>query len=479
MIERGVKYIILSIAALLTAGLAASCSSEEVYDDGGMSLSGELKVSARVARHTNTRAYQDSGKVEEGIFYLAYPNTGYQYAVATVNFDRESTEAPGLGIVTTESGSELKWSEIGGSPVNFYLDNVPPTMDSLNTNGPIVTFKYDNPFVAGVFDNKEGTNDLLWGDKSVTRDTKSISFDLHHNMSRVKVQVKVAHKNNSIEDIDLTNATVKITNLYPRTLSYDRTTGNLALDTIGGMGPVTIVDPSKTQHHWTSISTVEEDPDTTTYLSPDIVLPPQALLENELRPQLTITLEDGKEYTGILPHAMLIASSTDGTMTYPVTLAFLKEYILTIRTVITEEPPELAFMPVYVVGWVDKGEFTEEAHQSGIYTAPEFYRMIDYYDEDNQYQLVRYGFISVLDAGTTPVWCFNFWSSVVLDYDKIYGKMKPGSVNQTAGLPYNFLFYFNNYTIYVQQGENEENIKQVSPEKLRDICTGAINWNQI
>lgn len=465
----------MAIAALMTLGFNA-CTSEEAFEEGETLLARTLRVTANVARNTHTRAYQDTGRVVNGKYYLAYPNMSYQYAVATVDFDRESAASPGLGIVTTPAGTELKWSEIGGSPVNFYLDNVPPQMDSLNTNGSTVTFRQENPFVAGVFDTIGGTNDLLWGDKSVTRDTKSVSFDLHHNMSRLKVQVKVVHKDNSVADIDLSNATVKITNLFPRTLSYDRLTGSLALDTVSGMSPIAIVDPARSEYQWTRITDRDENPDTTTYFSPDIVLPPQALLENEERPQLVITIGD-TEYTGILPHAMMIASP-DGTLNYPVTLSFLKEYILTIRTVITEEPPELAFMPVYVVGWVDKGEFTEEAHQSGIYTAPEFYKMIDYYEKNNQYQLVRYGYLTVPKETNKPLWHFDFWSSVVLDYNEIYGKMHPGT-DATNGQPSNFEFSYNNYTVYVQNGEGEQNIKAVSETDLYKICTGQMTWAQL
>lgn len=479
MIDIRFKYIILWVTALLAVGVTA-CSSEDVVDEEVV-LGNPLRIDARIARNTKTRAYQDTGRVVEGQYSLSYPNSQLQYTVANVDFDKESAESPGIGIVSTGAGTELKWSEIGGSPVTFYLDNVDPSMDQNGSRGPEVTFKpAENPFVAGVFDNREGTNDLLWGDKLVARDTKSISFDLHHNMSRVKVLVKVAHEKNSVEDIDLSEAKVEITNLFPKTLSYDRLTGNLALDTISGLETVLIVEQEREGYQWTDISvTHEENADTTSYLSPDIVLPPQALLENEERPQLVITLKDGQVYSGILPHAMLIPSSTDGSLSYPVTLAFLKEHILTIRTVITEQPPELAFMPVYVVGWVDKGEFTEEAHQSGIYTASEFYKLIDYYKKDNQYQLVRYGYKTVLQEGAKPIWHFDFWSSVVLDYGKIYDTMAPGSVDASKGLPYNFEFSYNNYTVYVRNGDGEVNIKPVSETQLYNICTGKTSWAQI
>lgn len=472
MTDIRIKYILFAIAALLTAGLAA-CSQDDVTVGEDSPISGTLNVNARIARQARTRAYQDTGRVVNGKYYLAYPNPQNQYTVATVDFDRESATSPGLGIVTTNYGTELKWSEIGGSPVNFYLDNVSPDLDNAGSYGATVTFNQEkNPFVAGLFDSIDGKNDLLWGDKLVSRDTKSVSFDLHHNMSRVKVQVKVAHTENSVGEIDLADAKVEITSLYPRTLSYDRTTGSLALDTINEREPVLIVDYLKAGYDWFE---TQVENDTTTYLSRDIVLPPQALLENEERPQLTITLSDGTVYSGFLPHAMLIASSADGTLSYPVTLAFLKEHILTIRTVITEEPPELAFMPVYVVDWVDKGEFTEEAHQSGIYTASEFYKLIGYYEKDNQYQLLRYGYVTESDGGAKK-WLFNFWSSVVLDYNSIYGKMIPHSFDEKAGLPYDFEFSYNNYTVYVRSGND---IKQVSNTQLHDICTGQMTWERI
>lgn len=476
MIDIRLKYLILWVTAIITVGLTA-CSSEDVVEEE-VSFSQPLRVAAKIAATTHTRAYQEKGNVEEGIYYLAYPNSQFQYTLATVDFDREKAESPGLGVVTTEGGTELKWSEIGGSPVTFYLDNVAPSMGQPASTGAELTLDpARNPFVAGVFDDINGTNDLLWGDKLVARDTRSVSFDLHHNMSRLKVQVKVVHKDNSVEEIDLSEATVEITNLYPKTLSYNHTTGSLALDTISGRDKVLIVDPERENYQWADkIETSSEEADTTTYLSPDIVLPPQALLENEDRPQLVITLKDGTEYSGILPHAMLILSATDGSLSYPVTLAFLKEYILTIRTVITEEPPELAFMPVYVVDWVDKGEFTEEAHQSGIYTAAEFYRLIDYYQKDNQYQLVRYGYLMTPASG--PLWHFDFWSSVVLDYNTIYRSMVPGSLDSSKGLPHNYEFSYNNYTIYVKNGDGENNIKPVTNTQLRGICTGALSWGQ-
>ncbi|MCH5217696.1 MAG: fimbrillin family protein [Muribaculaceae bacterium] len=432
----------------------------------------EIKVAARIATHVATRGYQEQGPVTEGKYFLSYPqnNQARNYTVAIVDFDLMGAETPGLGIVHTLAGNELKWSDIGGSPVTFYLDNVSQTFgtDTLVTLSPAT-----NPYVAGVFDSTGGTNDLLWGEKAVNSGTPSIGFDLHHYMSRVKVQVEVVHEDNSVEDITLAGAKVRITNLYPKTVAYNRSTGALTLDEEDASG-ITIVDPTLPGYDWAD--TDESNPDRTMYLSPDIVLPPQALAEDASRSQLEIELANGDVYTGILPHAMMIANSTDNSLNYPVTLAFLKEYILTIHTVITEEPPELAFMPVWVTDWVDKGEFTLEAHQSGIYTAAEFIKLTEYYSKNNEYQLVRYGYLETPEGETQKKWLFNFFSSVVLNFNSIYNTMHPGVEVPDKGVTKDFSFQFNNYAEYVTNGNDEEMVK-VTPDELYRIVTGTLDWN--
>lgn len=457
------------------------CMADHPGNPPEMPIEKGLKVSARKADHVYTRNYKESGIVESGKYYLSYPNnTDRNYTVAEVDFDKMAVESPGLGIVNTLSGSELKWSDIGGSPVNFYLDNVSWEYGE----GPEVIFSDNyNPFVAGVFDFEGGSNDLLWGEKTANTGTKSLGFDLHHNMSRVKIQVEVVHKDVSVEKISLSDATVRITNLYPRPASYNRITGNLTLDTGGnteGEG-ILIMAPetNKKGYSWKEIN--ESDPDRTIYISQDIVLPPQSPAEDYTRSRLEITLPNGDMYYGILPHAMLIAGSNDtdnGGLNYPVNLSFLKEYILTIRTVITEEPPELAFMPVWVTEWVDKGEFTLEAHQSRVYTASEFYKLIRYYETHNEYQLERYGYLDSTDESDSEFWYFNFFGSVSLKYNDIFRKMVPGTVVGDKGETKDFTFAFNNYSVFVYN-DNEDDAVKVNEEQLNKIVKGQLNWQQI
>lgn len=469
----GFFQLIASLICILALqGCNADPGGEVSYPDYTTGVS----VTARIADHTYTRAYQEEGRVESGEYYLSYPNTNRDYTLAIVDFDKERETTPGLGLVNTLDGSELKWTNIGGSPVTFYLDNV---SDRYGEGMEITFSDGDNPFVAGLFDFDEGTNDLLWGEKSVNTGTKSLGFDLHHNMSRVRVQVQVVHTDNSVGEISLEGAKVEITNLHPRPVSYNRLDGTLGLDPAEELKPVTIVAPESEMSGYGWKEVISDDPDNEVYVSQDIVLPPQSIAEDDSRSRLVITLENGDVYSGILPHAMLIANGDETTPNYPVTLSFLKEYVLTIRTLITETPPELAFMPVWVMDWVDKGDFTLEAHQSGIYSASEFYKLIGYYEVLNEYQLVRYGYLMTpeVPAGNTQkIWLFNFFSSVVLDYGQIYDKMKPGHEVEEKGKAKDFTFSFNNYAVYVKNGEDEI---RVSEEELYALVTGAKTWADI
>ena len=128
------------------------------------------------------------------------------------------------------------------------------------------------------------------------------------------------------------------------------------------------------------------------------------------------------------------------------TLAFLKEHVLTIRTLITEAPPELVFMPVLVTEWVDKGEFSLEGHQAGIYKEEEFYDMIEQYQQNNVFQLARYGYKTEKDDGTEEkIWVFNIWHSLVLE-DRIKGSMVRNNGQD------DFEFNFNRYTVSLTDG---------------------------
>lgn len=470
MIRKFIYITTIHFLTIMTLAAIVACSSEETSIDNSEE-NGTFVVTAEVAQQVYLRNYKGSGRVESGIYYLSYPQTdNITYNVASVDFAKEDG-TPGIGVVTVPENKELKWESVGGgSTPTFYLDNVKPELADDNSSSTEIILNDKNPYKAGIFDQEEGSNDLLWGTEIASRNDKNIKFDLHHNMSRVRVQITVDHTNElETGDIDLKNAKVYITSLVHKPISYNRLDGSLSLGDDPLYDSLTFVDPDIKAQSWAKIETIPEKPLVEIYTTEDFVLPPQDLLEDERRPHLTIELENGRIYSGILPHAMEVGDKDNNHTepSYPVALSFLKEHILTIRTIITEDPPELAFMPVWVVQWVDKGDFTIEAHQAGIYTKQEFGKLIEYYQANNEYQLTRYG--RLVDDSDSPTneqkWIFDFFHSIELDYNTIHGAMK-----RTNGQK-DFSFSFNNYTQYIIKDSNSP--QPISESKLYNIVTGV------
>lgn len=455
-----------------------SCSSEESVLEPDANHNDAIRIIAAVAQEIMTRTEGETVYVRDGVYNLSYMKDDNQtWDVASVDFNKEGFDAPGVGIVTVTGGDELRWLNVGGGATpTFYLDNVSAANGTTGSTLTDIVLPETNPYRAAVFD--PNVNDLLWSSSMVRRNDKNINFDLHHNMSRLRVEVTVDRTNaTTTAPLDLDNATVKITSLNQIPVSYNRLDGTLSLPSEQeSYTDLTLVIPGDASCKWSSTVIDEENPLITTYKSVDFVLPPQELLPDEGRPRLVISLPnpDGTTttYTGIIPHAMLVDDNDHLTPSYPLALSFLKEHILTIRTKITEEPPTLEFMPVTVVKWVDKGEFTVEAHQAGIYMAQEFYNLIAYYQAGNEYQLSRYGrFTQDPDISGKPTgdpyWHFDFFHSVVLDYNKIHGQMIPGGDDHPK-----FTFVFNGYSVFVSNGADSDPV-QVSQDELYRIVTGV------
>ena len=449
--------IILSSCLTILALAASGCNAdlEPTVEDGNA-----IYVEADVTHNSQARSYIPQGTVVEGEYNLTFPSTvADQYNIGLVSFG-ESQENPQIGIVKMDGDTPLKWLSVGGGATpTLYLDNIPRTVAGASNSTSITFSAGSNPYEAAPFDSIEGSNDLLWGAKMFQRNAGTLHFDLQHVMARVRLVVTADNTNG---EIDLTGATVKITNLNLKPVTFNRIEGTLGLDTDSpeAYSDLVFVDPENDGPDWRD--SYETDDVTTVYWSPDFVLPPQDLLQDDRRPQLVIKLADGNQYSGILPSAMLIGDGVHAEPSYPVALSFLSQYVLTIRTVVTDEPPSLTFMPVYVMKWVDKGSFDEEAHQSGIYKAEEFYKLIEYYTKGNVFQLDRYG--KQKEANGVNTWYFDFWNSVTIDYSSIHGMMPE---NNKAGA---FTFVFNNYKVFVKYSNDD--IQSVSPGELYNIVTG-------
>ena len=477
------KLIALHVGFAVALMAVVACSSSEDVPIEYSEESETVRVVAEVAQQLYSRATE--GPVETGTYYLSYPpsssdasSTSDPYNVASVTFGDDETN-PTIGFVHVSENQPLKWNDVREQGA-LYLDNVSTDFLPDDSDPTIIVFDDDNnPYKAGLFE--EDKNDLLWDSKVPQHNAKTVYFNLNHNMSRIKVQVTVERLEQSNEDLDLTGATVTLSHINQTPTRYNRRSGVLELPQV-----VMEEEGKKIDDIYTTLTLVEDieggelswaekpnDDDINdrtnplVYTTRDFVLPPQDLLEDLDRPRLTVQLADkdrekGKVYSGILPHAMDIENEINTSDPYPATLSFLKGHILTIRTVITEEPPELAFMPVQVVQWVDKGVFSIEAHQSGIYTAEEFYHLIEYYKNNNEYQLTRYG------REQEGKWVFDFFHSVTLDKTKIAGKMQKTTTEHK-----DFSFNFNGYTIYIKGNEDASPIPLEDAEELHEIVTSS------
>ena len=490
-----IKKLSVSIFPTISVLALCACTDSELKENTENNPF-PIRVSALLSETVFTRDYMESGEVTDGKYYLSYPEVSTSnYALATVDFDRSVT--PGLGIVTMPDNREMIWENVGGGPVvTFYLDNVVPT-DENPENPMIVNFTDGGPYKAALFDDKDGTNDLLWGSIQVSRETtRTLNFSLHHNMARLKVEVTVDKTFEIDGNLDLEDAIVEISSINQKPLSFDRLTGLLALETEDpeAYTTLTLVNP-EVGLNWASGPDISDSPgddddnvgegenenegdksdndegdsdnNLLVYITPDFVLPPQDLRTDENRPRLTITLtlaNGSRTFSGIIPYAMNVVDS-DHPTEYPVTLSFLKEHVLTLHTLISNDPPTLSFMPVTVVEWVDKGTFDIDGHQAGIYFASEFYSLIEYYTSNNEYQLQRYGNLE----GST--WQFNIWSPLTLEYNKIWRMMVPSLSDN-----YEYTFKYNGYQVEVK---NNGVVKPVEVAQLIKILSGTLTFDQI
>ena len=450
------------MGATLAAGITA-CSSEQPIPEN----STVIRVGAEVNTEVRSRTYYPEGAVTTGQFYLTYHPNSTSYSVATVDFDKSM--GAGFGIVTTPAGTELEWGDIlGANSQTFFLDNVPTTL-GIGTTGRSTLVELDNllpganPFIAAPFDSINGTNDLLWGRDVETRGASTLNFSgnnsLNHMMSKVMVQVQVA--NSEFGDIDLSNATIVLTNICQTPLTYDRTTGVLDLGENPEGADLTIVGGDSGQS-WNSAVRTSSD-ENVCYTSASFVVPPQSLAIDQTRTQLIIYVNDEENtvYSGYLPYAMELENG------YPMALSFLSSYSLLIRTMITPDAPELVFMPVQVINWVNKGSYPLESRQAGIYTTREFLNMMSqYYPNYNSYQMAHYGFTSDPDNGP---WYINIRRALELNYDDIYNKM-PLYTNPD-GVP--VVYSFNSHRYVIQVTYSDGSVKNVTDEELLSITSGG------
>ena len=417
----------------------------------------------------SSRGVINSGPIETGTYFITYTlKSNSEYALENVEFDKSIMDNRGY----VPSG--LQWSLIKNN--QFFMDNVDPTLNTTATVQNVI-FGSNNPFVGAIVvpdEDKEedyvAENDLLWGSATPATNAKTIDFSLHHVMSKLKIQVTVDKTNAIGKEFDFENAEVTISNVVTKPYSYDRLTGTVSLSEEPIYETIYLVDMKEggAQLDWQSIEEDPEDSNMKTYTSYDFILPPQGLKEDNTRPKLSIKVKteeypEGKVFSGYLPHSMEVA--TAGENGAPIPLSFLREHYLTLRTVLSKEPPQLLFQPVWVYKWVDKGEFTADGYQAGVYDKEDFDDLITYYNTGNEAQLRRYG-----KKGINGTWQFNIFGNLELEKNDIFGTMMPG------GMKPGYSFYLDSFfTLTIMEGgETIETLKgNEGAQELYRITSGT------
>lgn len=444
-----IKQLIL---IFLIYGTILSCSNEKESQDVYVLSTDAILIGAATQDPLNTRGTYDTddvGNVKGGLFYLTYPKTDSKvsspkYNRLYVDFDKavyySKYERYYAYTEGKESGSELTNALIGTSPNMLFLDNVAPASSTANNeNDTIVKFPAtDNPYTAGVMTSDK---DIIWG--SIQRHSSNLyNFELHHVMAgvRVKITVDRSGDDNLYDKYDLSKAEVYLTNLVLDPVSFTRTTGNVRISAqpvysdkfrlVNNWGEH---DDNETLE-WGSVSFENpddlENPGNPVYTTQNFILPPQTP-SDEKWPQLVVRFPNPspeevaegklyKEFYGNVPRGMF-TNYEEGT-NYGLDLAFLREHILEIRTQISQNPPELIFMPVKVYNWVTWGPYTVIGHQEGIYDSQQLYQLIGYYEDDNTRMLEKFGELKEING--LMFWYFNIFSNLTLELDKIQGKMK-------------------------------------------------------
>lgn len=414
LFRQNILKILSGALPLLFAAAVSSCAGDEDLVSGGIGGDGTVRVAATVMQTQESRAYQASGPIESGRYYMTYPNRNDNttYSVCEVNF------YDGHGVTTTNAGYELKWQEVGALTYDdtqtvFWLDNVPRLTD--DPNATLIPFTEDyNPFVASEFDTEEGKNDLLWGYAHIPMETKGeLYIGIHHYMSRVSVIVTVDNSNDNAEKVDFSKGSVMITNLVHEGVSYDRTTGAINL----GDRPV-YKNLNLTQNgDWGSYYDDPEARGITYYQTKNFVLPPQTLRTDDLRPRLVLDVpqSDGsmRRYSGVLPRIMLV----NGT---PANLAFDPEKNLTLKVKLSQDLLYIVSIYAYVQDWVDKGTHIITGNQAGIYSEGDLENMIQAYNIQDENELIHYG--TKIDGK----WVFDIFGSLVINEEEFAGRMKDG-----------------------------------------------------
>lgn len=487
------EYALRILLAVLIPAALAACTDDIIEDKGnGDGPDDVLRVGASVYPADNTRSYIEEGTVTEGTYYLLYRQPGTSasttyYNNALVEFG--DAEGPSTGFAYFMDGDtrkDLKWRHVygEGSSQTFYLSNIPTDIYTTSSLSTWNHFRFNvagkNPYVAGLLDVENGTNDIVFGSKSAGSSVGKIEFDLNHVLSLLKVNLEVYSASDGFL-VDLSNAKVTISNVAttvgsfqlndPTNFKYNTSaTASVTTGTYMNIVPeFTLIEPGDGEdgYSWDSVEDGVpgegyEDYRMKVYTTKRIVMPPQSLPPHTgtARPKLSVTVPKadvmGSEgvdgyvtYSGYIPDVMFAADAAGNiTNPSPETISFKSGYQLNITASINSPETDLTFAPVKVEAWIGKTSASMNVHQAGIYNARDFRALYTFFRNGDIDELERYGYM--MPDGS---FAFQFWANVTLDEQEVTDCMKyiGGLLNEEV----DFSFIFNGYAVSLANADGE------------------------
>lgn len=441
--------IILSVTILLALSGCSTAEPDKETED----ILGRVKIGAAISGigNTGTRGYQEEGKVLSGNMNLTFLNKDREFEVGSVAFEN------GIGYASRIDNSrfiDLKWvdlstTEESSRQYSFYLDNLPAAYGT-DVN---ISLPEENPFHASVFDEVEGSNDLLWGALLDIERSPTLSFDLNHVMSRFCLRVYFDNSNGFER---LTPESAKISNLFQHAVSFDRLTGTLGLDENPDEEDFILVTDYDS---WDRKEVIENNKTVNYYVSPDFVIPPQNFVSNK-RPRLTVVLSNGESYSGLFPLAMTLVGENN-VMT-PWMMSFLRGYKLTLTVMISNGGQSLQFMPVTLLEWVDKGIKNLTGSQAAIEDEEGMKALINAYNGRKVEEFYKWGYKN------GDIWIFNIFQNLEFS-------LKSGEkMEEQKDLPYEFNIYNSTVIVNLPDGRSVSLTQNDDgANKLKTILNGG------
>ena len=404
-------------------GLTFSACSETEPVMPTQADSQSITLSASIAEGSLTDTRVGETHVEEGTYYLSFVNPKKELQTIETLF----TDGIGTPWIynSAEDNDALNWENVttNGAQATFYLDNVEGSGNS-ETITLSETYAASEYIEFNTADDENAKNDIVWGSKAnVKYNTTPIDFTLYHRMTRVCISIDNAKGETG------SKYTVMLSDVKTISTEFNRKTG--------------IVTPANKTG---SITLLDNEPLLDEGITPSWILPPQSF-GNE-RPTLTITLEDGTTYKGMLPERMFEKQDLTSS---PYPLAFEQGKLLTIYVTLIEsvDEKEILFLPAVVENWDDIGQVSIVSRQLGIYDEKDWEEMVTAYNEDfseNNVTLKRFGkyendkwtihiFENIGDENDTDFPKLNNSTNINLKFTggNVYGKEKIEDLIQKGG----------------------------------------------